>query len=182
MNKSERTNKSHLSIEKRNELKYYLDQGESKATIAKILGVHVSTIYREIKRGCFNGEYSPSLSQKKYEYELTQKGKCSVLAKNEELAKIISKLILNENLSLKDVLKRLHEIGYSKTVSINTIYLAIDKGIIPNVTRENLKKKQTRMFSKGLIQIPKSIREELEMKDGDVVQIHVEKNKIIIKK
>ncbi|MEM1627195.1 MAG: AbrB/MazE/SpoVT family DNA-binding domain-containing protein [Sulfolobaceae archaeon] len=40
----------------------------------------------------------------------------------------------------------------------------------------------TKVNKKGIIVIPKGIRDELGLKEGDVVRIRVEENKIIIEK
>lgn len=170
----------HLSIEKRILLKQYLEQGFSKVYIAKLLGVHHSTIYRELKRGFLNGEYSPIFAANDYEKQSINKSKNALLIKDKDLAVKIADLILNEKLSPSLVIKRLKELGYNKPSSPQTIYSAIDKGLIPNVTRNDLKVEYTKLFSKGLIQIPKWIRNELNLKDGDTVHIKIENNKILI--
>lgn len=53
-----------LSRDKRLKLEGYLQANISKREIAKLLGVHISTIYREIKRGEYvhlNSDYTTSL-------------------------------------------------------------------------------------------------------------------------
>lgn len=179
-NKKKKRQYKCLSIEKRKLLNEYLEQGFSKQDIAKLIGVSTATIYREIQRGFFNGKYSPYLSQKKYEKKLKQRGPESLLSNDKELASIIANLILNENLSPERILKILQELGYSKPSSVRTIYTAIDNGLIPNVTRKNLRTDTTSLFSKGLIRIPKWIRDELNIQDGDRVQIKLDNDKIII--
>ena len=171
-----------LSIKKRILLKEYLEQDIPKQNIAKLLGVSHSTIYREIKKGTLNGEYSPYFSQGKYEDSLKNRGSVALLSKNHELATLIANYILKDNLSPKRILDKIKELGYNEPTSIRTIYSAIDNGLIPNVTRENLKSDTTSLFSKGLIQIPKWVRTELNIEDGDMVQIKIENGKIIIEK
>jgi IS30 family transposase len=46
---------SHLSYEQRLRVKGLLDKGTKKVDIARALGVHNATIYREIDRGSING-------------------------------------------------------------------------------------------------------------------------------
>lgn len=65
---------SHLSVIKRSILKKMLEQGVKKVDIARHLGVHVSTIYREIKRNTYTEKqsyktisyYCSYFAQKKY--------------------------------------------------------------------------------------------------------------------
>ena len=72
------------------------------------------------------------------------------------------------------------EIPLSKT----TIYSAIDKGLIPNVTRKNLfaHKTTTHLFSDGLLHIPQWIRQVLDIEDGTELSIEVKDDKIVIEK
>lgn len=64
--------------------------------------------------------------------------------------------------------------------SPNTIYNAIDKGLIPNVTRESLLFKSCTVFSGGQICIPRWVLEKLHIKDGDVLQLEItEENEIV---
>lgn len=51
--------------------------------------------------------------------------------------------------------------------------------MIPNVTRECLRKNYTKVFSNGLIQLPKRVKEQLQIKSGDLLEFKIEDNKII---
>lgn len=59
--------------------------------------------------------------------------------------------------------------------SPNTIYNAIDKGLIPNVTRESLLSKSCTVFSGGQICIPKWVLDKLKIEDGSTLQMEVTK-------
>lgn len=173
---------THLSYEDRLYIKKCIDNKVKVYDIAEHLNVSQATIYREISKGKDdNGNYSPLYSHNKYLESLKEKGQDHILNINKELANTISNLILNDNLSILEIenkLKNENNISISK----NTIYSAIDKGLIPNVTRESIQPKTTTVFSKGLVQLPKHIREKLNIKDGDTVKIEIKDNKIIIEK
>lgn len=170
----------HLSTEKRYLLKQYLERGIQKQEIALLLGVSLSTVYRELKKGSCEGIYQPKFAQERYTRELKKKGKEMLLSKDKELAELISRFILDEKLSPKQIIERLKKMGYKEPRSIRTIYVAIDHNLIPNVTRQNLQSQNVTVFSKGLIQLPNWVRKELNIKDGDCLQIKIEKDSIII--
>lgn len=69
----------HLSMRDRIRLETLIKAGHTVIEIANMLGVHRSTIYREIKRGRFvalntnlteEERYSPDIAQEKYEENL----------------------------------------------------------------------------------------------------------------
>ena len=65
---------SHLSYEQRLRIKELLDKGTKKVNIARALGIHNATIYREIDRGSINGIYDPDHAEKQYRGHLSEKG------------------------------------------------------------------------------------------------------------
>lgn len=152
-----------------------------KKLIAERLGVSLATIYNELKRGSVNGIYSVDYAQEKYEQFQTLKGREEKLNIDKDLALLIANLILNENLSPEKAMKKLKE-QHIDCPSKTTIYYAIHKGLIPNVTLEDLHKKTTTLFSHGLIQIPSWMRKELNLNDGDTVTITLENKSIIMEK
>ena len=68
---------SHLTITDRIKIETYLDLGLKSCQIASKLGVHKSTISRELRR-CQNG-YSAVLAQEQYDHRTKQKGRKSRL-------------------------------------------------------------------------------------------------------
>ncbi|ANQ47885.1 helix-turn-helix domain-containing protein [Flammeovirga sp. MY04] len=48
---------SQLNLSQRKQLEYLLQHGGAKKRIAQILGIHLSTLYREIKRNSVDGKY-----------------------------------------------------------------------------------------------------------------------------
>ena len=68
---------SHLTITDRIKIETYLELGSKPCQIASKLGVHKSTISRELRR-CQNG-YSVALAQEQYDHRSKQKGRKSCL-------------------------------------------------------------------------------------------------------
>ena len=68
---------SHLTITDRIKIETYLELGLKPCQIASKLGVHKSTISRELRR-CQNG-YSATLAQEQYDHRAKQKGRKSCL-------------------------------------------------------------------------------------------------------
>lgn len=176
----------HMDLQQRLELKEMLDSGCSILEVANALGVHQSAVYREIERGGIEGGYDPYHAQSLYEGRLKKKGRTESKLSDRDLAEYISGLILKEHLSPKKIVALLAEDdrGFSDVPqSPNTIYNAIDKGLIPNVTRESLLPKSCTVFSGGQICIPKWVLDKLEIKDGDTLLLEVTKeNEIIYRK
>ena len=67
--------------------------------------------------------------------------------------------------------------------SVNTIYSALDKGLIPDCTRDNLAyANETTINKHGEITIPQRIREALDLKAGEHFLVTIDDDKIIISK
>ena len=149
-----------------------------KPEIAQALNTHVSTIYREIKRGSVNGSYDPNCADEAYQQHLSEKGPEAILSLNPRLAEHIASLILNRKLSPEKIVDELREYE-TGSISIQTIYHSIDKGLIPGVTRESLRTDTVTVFSDGQICIPKWGRSLLDIADGDKLHFEVIENKLI---
>ena len=174
---------SHLSYDQRQQIRELLDKGTKKVDIARALGVHNATIYREIDRGSVNGNYDPGHAEEQYRDHLSEKGPQAICSISPELAQHIAGLILEEKLSPAKIIDRLQEENWSTAPKTKTtIYSAIDAGLIPGVTRESLNSYITTMFSDGQIHIAKWVRNSLNLNDGDELLFEVVDNKIIFTK
>jgi IS30 family transposase len=69
-------------------IKELIDNGEDVMAISKILGIHNSTIYREIKRCSNNGEYDPFYYDKNPKQRRKKK---SLIESDQILAEFIAK-------------------------------------------------------------------------------------------
>lgn len=174
----------HLTLKQRMQIKEMLDDGYRKADIAKALGIHNTTIYREIERGSINGEYNPNFSEESYKRQLLGKGAKPILSLDPELAEYIAQLILIEKLSparIVDVLQSSKKFErYPK--SRITIYNAIDNGLIPGVTRNDLHSDTTTVFGDGNIHVAKWVRDILDIKDGDELNFKIVDGTLVFRK
>ena len=175
---------SHLSREQRQVIADSLAIGKLAKDIAVTFSLHISTVYREIERGKNpdTNKYEPEFSENKYQSNLADKGKSPRLEENKEMASVISELILKEGLSPEQAILRLKEDGYTEVPTKTTIYTAIDRGLIPNVTRESLYTRNATVFSDGMIHLPKWVREKLSINDGDNLLVEVDDDKVILRK
>lgn len=174
-------NFKHFTLSDRLLIKKRLDQNIPIKYISQELNVALSSIYNEIKRGTINNEYSPEYSQTQYEFKLKNKGKDSKLDMDSEISKYIAKYILIDKIFIKEIANILKR-EFNYPISKNTIYSAIDKGLIPNVTRDSLLSNTVKVFSNGLIQIPKHVQKKLNINDGDIISLEITSNTIILKK
>ena len=168
----------NMTVDDRIKIESLLRKGVRKNEIAIILKRSLSTIYNEINRGTVDGEYNAFYSQQLYEKSMKCKGKKPVLLINEDLANRIADMILNDSMSPEQIYQKMKS-EYRECPSKSTIYNAIYNGLIPNVSKSDLNKKVTNIFSHGLVQLPAWIRCELNLEDGDSLRIQVKDGKII---
>ncbi len=174
-----------LSFDDRKVIEIMLKKGHSVSEIAKALNKSHPAIYHELKRCKGLERYNADFAQQDYLKCNKDNGREAKLELDNELAKYISKMILEESLSPVEIINRLRSENYPNFPSSKTtIYAAIDNGLIPSVTRKTLlsKRKKTHMFSNGLIKIPKWICDELSLKDNEDLEIDIVHDKIIIKR
>ena len=173
---------SCLSLEQRLKISEMLAAGNPAKEIAKAIGVHFSTVYRELKRGVNpqTNAYDPHYAEAQYRALLLEKGSESFFAENTELAEKVSHLILQEHLSPEAALSKLREQGCLELPTKTTLYAAIDSGLIPNVTRDSLHSVDTTVFSGGIVHLPKWVRLKLNIYDGDTLEIQVEDGNLIL--
>lgn len=174
-----------ISFEERKMIEKLLDEGHCVLDIAKLLNRSNPSIYHELKRCQACAKYSAEYAQLDSIKRREGLGRKPFLEVDKELATYISELILKENLSPAEIVKRLrNKTDFNYSLSRNTIYTAIDRGLIPNVTRDTLllKRKKTHMFSSGLIKVPKWVCEKLDLRDNQELEIDVIDGKIIITK
>ena len=129
----------HLSKTQRNQLEMLLKAKVKKKEIAEYLGVHLSTVYREIKRGEYlhrntdwteTKTYSADKADIKYRRMLKEKGSQIKLGNDYEYAEYLERKIIEEKQSPKAVLGYIkkHGIPFNTTISVNTFYNYIRRG------------------------------------------------------
>lgn len=123
--------------------------GHGKKEIADQIGVHQSTIYRELKRGRYihtnsdlteEERYSPDIAEEKYQQNLRDKGPDLKIGNDHELAEYIEDKIAKEGYSPGAVLGEIKAKGmeFETTISKPTLYSYIDKGIFLTITNKDL--------------------------------------------
>ena len=178
-----------ITFEDRLKIKQYLDTGMSFGKIGTSLGFCTTTISLEVKRGSPTGrprDYDPAYSNERAKMAREGIGRVPILENNRAVAGRIAKMILVDKLTVPEVTKRL-AVGDCNNpkcpISINTIYRAIDEGLIPGVSRETLIPTKSKMSSGGFICIPQGLRQRFDFRDGDIFEIEAfDDGKIVLTK
>ena len=108
--------------------------------IADILKVHISTVYRERKRGLYIKrdyqyryveDYSAEVAQARYEAGLEARGAKMKLGNDQELANYIETKIADEKYSPEAVIGEIKAKGlkFKTSICVQTLYSYIDKGV-----------------------------------------------------
>lgn len=149
MHTKERTFK-HLTKNDRLRIERWLRNGMKPREIADKLRVHISTVYRELKRGEYerlNGDtwemvtaYSPDIAEERYQNHLREKGPDLKIGNDHELANYIEETIIANDCSPAAVLGYALIEGrkFKTSVSVATIYSYIKKGLFLNITQVDL--------------------------------------------
>ena len=138
-----------LSRADRLKIEALLKAGHGKQEIADQIGVHVSTIYRELQRGRYphtnsdltiEDRYSPDIAEDKYQQNLRDKGPDLKIGKDHRLAEYIETKIAEDGYSPGAVLGEIKAKGleFETEISKPTLYSYIDKGIFLTITNKEL--------------------------------------------
>lgn len=179
----------HITLEDRLKIKQYLDTGMSFGKIGTSLGFCTTTISLEVKRGSPTGrprDYDPAYSNDRAKMAREGIGRVPILENNRAVAERIAKMILVDKLTVPEVAKRLSAGDRDNPkypISINTIYRAIDEGLIPCVSRGTLIPTKSKMSSGGFICIPQGLRQRFGFHDGDIFEVEaLDDGKIVLTK
>lgn len=119
----------HLSINEREKIMVMLSQGIKQSKIALALGRPRSTISREISRNCkHNQAYSANVAQMNYAKN-RQACKPDYKLDDTALYKLVYDKFINHQWSPEQISNRLKLENAENTLSANTIYRAIDRGL-----------------------------------------------------
>lgn len=149
----------------RYKLEALLQAGIKKQEIAKILNKHISSIYREIKRGEYKKldsetwkeipSYSPEISHSKYEANQREKGAGLKIGNDIEYANFIEHIIIEKRYSPDAALAEAKKHGFKMTICVKTLYSYISKGIFLNLTNKELPVKGKRKKKKKKVRVQK---------------------------
>ena len=145
----------HLTERDRYRLEGYLETGLTVKAIAKKLNSHISTIYREIKRGEVKKihsdlteywAYRANTAHADYEEKVTNRAHPLKIEKYKELAAYIQKKISKEKYSPDVVIGELKRENqkFKGRICTKTLYNYIDKGVFEGVTNHTLWEKRKR--------------------------------------
>ena len=142
-------NYKHLSFTDRLKIEAWESIGTSPRVMAKELGVHISTIYRELKRGRYErlntdltteDRYSPDIAEKKYRDNLKAKGTGLKLGNDHEYAAYLEYKVSVEKYAPGAILGEIKKNGmvFQTTISKTTFYRYIDDGVFLTITNKDL--------------------------------------------
>ena len=164
----------HLTKTQRLQLETLLSAKHTKKEIAQVLGVHLSTIYRELRRGEYQhkiniydkiyggkiGEkfvtrYSSDKAHERYRINLKNKGADIKLGKDYAYAEYLERKVIDEKLSPSAVLGEIKRKGlkFNTTISVNTFYKYIEKGYFSRLELKHLpmKEKRQKQRKRGVV-------------------------------
>lgn len=149
----------HLSFDDRLKMEVLIKAGHSKGEIAAIMGIHKSTVYREIDRGQYEHlthtyeietRYSADVSERKYRENLKEKGPGLKIGNDLKLADYIERKIIKEDYSPEAVVGEIkrEQMNFTTSICVTTLYSYIEKGLFLSLTNKNLpvKKNQKRQY------------------------------------
>lgn len=163
-------NFNHLTKTQRLQFEMLLKVKTPITEIAKILGVHNSTLYRERKRGEYmrlNGStweyvksYSCDIAEEKYRNNLKEKGAQIKIGKDYEYANYLERRIVEDKLSPGAVLGEIkrNNIQFNTSISINTLYKYIERGYFSRLDIKHLPIKEKKKKSKRKVVIKRAPR------------------------
>lgn len=142
----------HLTERDRYRLEGYLETGLTVKQIARKLNSHISTVYREIKRGEVKRihsdlteylAYRANTAHADYESKVTNRAHSLKIEKHQDLADHIREKIHKHKYSPDAVIGELNRTGQG-LICTKTLYSYIDKGVFEGVTNHSLWEKRKR--------------------------------------
>jgi len=145
----------HLSERDRYRLEGYLESGLNPKQIAQKLRCHISTVYREIKRGQVKRihsdlteywAYRANTAHSDYEEKVTNRRHALKIEKYEELALYIQNKILKDKHSPDAVIGELRQRrhNFKALICTKTLYNYIDREVFEGVANHTLWEKRKR--------------------------------------
>ncbi len=151
---------NHLTITDRFQIEAWKKAKVKEAEMAQLLDVHISTIYRELKRGEYTRlnsdytteiSYSADLAEMKYRANLKEKGAGLKIGNDLAFANYIEHKIIKEKYSPDAVLGEIQVKGmnFKTKISRSTLYSYIDKGIFFELSNKHLPVKKNKKEKKS---------------------------------
>ncbi len=145
----------HLTFSDRLKIEAWQKVGVKPQVMADELGVHLSTIYRELKRGVYTRlnsdltteeRYSPDIAEKKYRDNLKAKGAGLKIGTDHEYAAYLEYKVSAEKYAPGAILGEIKRKGlkFGTTISKTTFYRYIEDGVFLTITNKNLPVKRNK--------------------------------------
>lgn len=174
---------SHLTKADRYKIEALLNNGHSAKEIAAEIHVHISTIYREVKRARMvhrnsdwteEERYNPDEAHRRYRENLSAKGAPLKIGRDYALAEYLERKVLEEGRSpaaaLADI--ALEGLEFKTTICTSTFYGYITKGVFLMLTNKDLPEKAKRKRKYEKVKRKKSARapqgESIERRDPEI--------------
>lgn len=178
------TNYRRLTNYDRLVIEAYYNAGYSQIEIAAVLGVHRSTICRELRKGMYEHlntnyttrkAYSSNLAQDYTDFQATSKGKELKIADDHDLASFLEEKIAHDKFSPDAVLHLIRNdpelsTRFKVSISTTTLYRYIDKGLFLNLTNKDLPHAHKRSYNRvRRIQKRSSAGTSIEKRPADIL-------------
>lgn len=145
----------HLSFTDRLKIEAWQRVGTKPQVMAEELGVHISTIYRELKRGVYERlnsdltteeRYSPDIAEQKYQENLRAKGAPLKIGNDHEYATYLEFKVSAEKYAPGAILGEIKRKGlkFNTTISKTTFYRYIEDGVFLTITNKDLPVKRNK--------------------------------------
>lgn len=169
----------HLTFNNRLQIEAWQKVGVTPGTMADKLGVHISTIYRELKRGEYERlnsdyttekRYSPDIAEEKYQASLRAKGAGLKIGTDHEYAAYLEYKVSVEKYAPGAILGEIKRKGieFNTTISKPTFYRYIEQGVFLTITNKDLPVKRNKTERKY-----KKVKQSRAPK-GDSIEIRPE--------
>ena len=145
----------HLSFTDRLKIEAWERTKIPPRVMAEQLGVHISTIYRELKRGRYThlnsdytteDRYSPDIAEQKYRDNLKAKGPGLKIGNDREYAEYLERKVKIEKYAPGAILGEIKRKGlrFSTSISKTTFYRYIDEGVFLTISNKDLPVKKNK--------------------------------------
>ena len=167
----------NLTFTQRLQIETLNNAKKTKKEIAEILGLHLCTIYRELKRGAYNRlngatwetfvSYSAQISQDRYDNLCSGKGRPIKLGKDWAFVNYIEQRVTKDKISACAVLGEIKykQLPFETQISKTTLYRYIQLGYFPNIRLEKQKKEYKKVKIKRAPKGTSIERRPKEIKD-----------------
>ncbi len=146
---------SHLTFSDRLKIEAWKKVGTKPQVMADELGVHLSTIYRELKRGVYEHlnsdytvekRYSPDIAEEKYQENLRAKGAPLKIGTDHEYATYLEYKVAAEKYAPGAILGEIKRKGieFKTSISKTTFYRYIEDGVFLTITNKDLPVKRNK--------------------------------------